>query len=128
MVKLKFDKDYIMCIFCKIVNGEIPNNTVHENDDFLAFNDLNPKAPIHVLIIPKLHVDCFQDVKADTMAGLTVFIQEIASKLGIDKTGYRLITNNGDDGGQEVHHLHFHLLGGGKLHWGHETLATHMNM
>ena len=106
-----------MCIFCKIVNKEIPNNTVAENDNFLAFHDLHPKAPIHILIIPKIHVDCFQDVSLETMAGLTSFAQEVAKKIGVDKTGYRLITNNGDDGGQEVHHLHFHMLGGGKLTW-----------
>jgi len=60
-----------MCIFCKIVNGEIPNNTVHESDHFLAFHDLYPKAPIHILIIPKQHIDCFQDVSPETMADMT---------------------------------------------------------
>jgi len=109
-----------MCIFCKIVNGEIPNNTVHENEDFLAFHDLYPKAPIHVLIIPKKHIECFQDVDSETMAKMTPFIQEVASKLCLDKTGYRLITNNGKDGGQEIFHLHFHMLGGGKLKWDHQ--------
>jgi len=108
-----------MCIFCKIVEGEIPNNTVHENEEFLAFHDLYPKAPIHVLIIPKKHICCFQEVDGETMAKMTPFIQETATKLGLDATGYRLITNNGDDGGQEIHHLHFHLLGGGKLKWEH---------
>jgi len=108
-----------VCIFCKIVNKEIPNNTVHENEHFLAFHDLYPKAPIHILIIPKTHVECFQDVTPDTMAGLTSFAQEVATKVGVDKSGYRLITNNGDDGGQEVHHLHFHMLGGARLPWDH---------
>ena len=98
-----------MCIFCKIVNKEIPNNTVHESEHFLAFHDLYPKAPIHILIIPKTHVDCFQDVTPETMAGLSSFTQEVASKVGIDESGYRLITNNGPDGGQEIFHLHFHL-------------------
>ena len=117
-----------MCIFCKIIKGEIPNNTVHENDNFLAFHDLYPKAPIHILIIPKAHVDCFQDVSPETMAGLTTFAQEVASKVGVDKSGYRLITNNGDDGGQEIHHLHFHLLGGGKLKWDHMHEDAHMSI
>ncbi|PHS33230.1 MAG: histidine triad nucleotide-binding protein [Sulfurovum sp.] len=108
-----------MCIFCKIVNKEVSNNTVHESEHFLAFHDLYPKAPIHVLIIPKQHVDCFQNVSGETMSALTEFTQEVATKIGVDKTGYRLITNNGDDGGQEVNHLHFHLLGGGKLPWDH---------
>jgi histidine triad (HIT) family protein len=108
-----------MCIFCKIVEGEIPSNKVLENDKFVAFHDLYPKAPVHILIIPKEHVDCFQDVSSSTMAGITPFIQEVAALLGLDKSGYRLITNNGDDGGQEIDHLHFHLLGGGKLAWNH---------
>jgi len=108
-----------MCIFCKLVEGEIPSNKILENDEFIAFHDLYPKAPIHILIIPKEHVDSFQSVSAVTMAGMTPFIQEVAKLTGIDKSGYRLITNNGDDGGQEVHHLHFHLLGGAKLPFGH---------
>ena len=108
-----------MCIFCKIVDGEIPSNKVLENENFLAFHDINPSAPIHVLIIPKKHVENFQSVDSETMAKATPFIQEVAKKLGVDKTGYRLVTNNGSDGGQEVFHLHFHLLGGGKLQWHH---------
>ena len=114
-----------MCIFCKIVNGEIPNNTVHENEDFLAFHDLYPKAPIHVLIIPKQHVENFQSVNGEMMAKMTPFIQEVAQKLGVDQTGYRLVTNNGEDGGQEIFHLHFHLLGGGKLRWDHSHEDPH---
>ncbi len=106
-----------MCIFCKIVNGEIPSNKVLESDDFLAFHDINPAAPIHILIIPKLHVERFQDANGELMAKMTPFIQEVAKLLELDLNGYRLITNNGDDGGQEVAHLHFHLLGGKKLPW-----------
>ena len=106
-----------MCIFCKIIKGEIPVNKIHENENFLAFHDIYPKAPVHILIIPKIHVSCFQEVSPETMAGLTVFTQEVTTKMGIDETGYRLITNNGKDGGQEIYHLHFHLLGGGKLKW-----------
>jgi histidine triad (HIT) family protein len=117
-----------MCIFCKIVNKEIPNNTVHESEHFLAFHDLYPKAPIHVLIIPKQHVDCFQNVSGETMAGLAEFTQEVAIKTGVDQTGYRLITNNGDDGAQEVKHLHFHLLGGGKLVWDHSHEDNHKSL
>ena len=117
-----------MCIFCKIVKKELPNNTVLENDDFLAFHDLYPKAPIHILIIPKQHVDCFQDVTPQTMAGLTSFTQEVASKVGVDATGYRLITNNGEDGCQEVKHLHFHMLGGGKIDWDHSHEDPHRSL
>ncbi len=104
-----------MCIFCKIVNREIPSNKVLENDEFMAFHDLYPIAPIHILIIPKKHIDNFQVTPSDIMAKMTPFIQEVAKTLGLDKSGYRLITNNGEDGGQEIKHLHFHLVGGAKL-------------
>ena len=117
-----------MCIFCKIVNNEIASNKLLENDDFIAFHDLHPKAPIHLLVIPKNHVECFQDVQPEMMAGMTSFIQEVTALMGIDKSGYRLITNNGDDGGQEVHHLHFHVLGGAKLPFGHLTDETQKNL
>jgi histidine triad (HIT) family protein len=106
-------------IFERIVAGELPCNKVLENEHFLAFHDINPKAPIHILIIPKIHVSNFQEVDGKTMAEMTSFIHEVATLLGLDKSGYRLITNNGEDGGQEVPHLHFHLLGGAKLAWGH---------
>lgn len=108
-----------MCLFCKIVNNEIPSNIILENDDFLAFHDINPKAPIHILAIPKVHVDSFNEVTPDMMQKMTTFIQDIAKEVNIDKSGYRVITNVGDNGGQEVKHLHFHLLGGAKLQWGH---------
>ena len=101
-----------MCIFCKIVKGEIPNQTILEDENFLAFNDINPTRKIHVLIIPKEHYDSFDIMPPKIMAGMTEFIQEVASKLDVRQSGYRLITNVGDDGGQEVHHLHFHLIGG----------------
>ncbi len=108
-----------MCLFCKIVNKEIPSNVIAENDNFLAFHDINPKAPVHILAIPKVHVDSFNEVSPETMAGLTTFIQDIAKEVKIDKSGYRVITNIGDNGGQEVKHLHWHILGGAKLAWGH---------
>lgn len=108
-----------MCIFCKIVNKEIPSNPVLENDDFLAFHDLNPKAPVHILVIPKVHVDSFNEVAPEMMQGMTSFMHEVAKKVNIKDSGYRVITNVGDNGGQEVKHLHFHLLGGTKLKWGH---------
>ena len=108
-----------MCIFCKIVNKEIPSNSVLEDDDFIAFHDLNPKAPVHILVIPKLHVDSFNEVSSEVMAKMTSFMQRVATEVGVEKSGYRIITNIGDNGGQEVKHLHFHLLGGAKLAWGH---------
>ncbi len=108
-----------MTIFSKIIKGEIPCNKVLENDDFLAFHDINPKAPIHILIVPKVEVKNFQEATPEIMAGMTPFIQEVATLLGLDENGYRLITNNGENGGQEIMYLHFHLLGGAKLAWGH---------
>jgi histidine triad (HIT) family protein len=112
-------KGVTMCLFCKLVNGEIPSNKVLEDDNFIAFHDINPIAPVHILIIPKVHVEKFQDVKPEMMAEMTSFIQEVAKKMGLDNSGYRLVTNNGKDGGQEVPHLHFHLLGGARLKWTH---------
>ncbi|WP_297574652.1 histidine triad nucleotide-binding protein [uncultured Campylobacter sp.] len=106
-----------MTIFEKIVAGEIPCNKVLENDDFLAFHDINPKAPIHILIIPKKCYKNFQEVDPSIMSAMTEFIHKVAKTMGVDKTGYRLITNCGENAGQEVMHLHFHLLGGTKLSW-----------
>jgi len=108
-----------MCLFCKIINKEIPSNIILENDEFLAFHDINPKAPVHILAIPKTHVDSFNELNPEMMAGMTKFIQEIAKETNIKESGYRVITNVGDNGGQEVKHLHFHILGGAKLKWGH---------
>lgn len=108
-----------MCLFCKIVNKEIPSNVILENENFLAFHDINPKAPVHILAIPKIHIDSFNEVSGDIMSGMSEFIKEIAKETNIDKSGYRVITNIGDNGGQEVKHLHFHVLGGAKLKWGH---------
>jgi len=108
-----------MCLFCKIVNKEIPSNIILENDDFLAFHDINPKAPVHILAIPKQHVDSFIEVTPQTMSGMTSFIQDVAREVKIEKAGYRVITNVGNNGGQEVKHLHFHILGGAKLKWDH---------
>ncbi len=110
-----------MCIFCQIVKGEIPSNKVLEDEEFIAFHDINPVAPVHILIIPKMHVENFQSVSPELIAKMTPFIQRVAKELCLDKAGYRLVTNNGHDGGQEVGHLHFHLLGGAKLKWTHLT-------
>jgi len=104
-----------MCIFCKIVAGEIPNNTVHESDDFLAFEDINPQSKIHTIVIPKVHVESFANVDANTMKNMTPFIQEVTKKLKVESDGYRLITNIGINGGQEVPHLHFHILAGQRV-------------
>lgn len=105
------------CLFCKIIEGVIPSSKVYEDDMMLAFKDINPQAPVHVLMIPKLHISCLDDVNADNIAYVTHIFEKIpaiAVSLELDK-GYRLISNCGDEGGQTVKHLHFHLLGGKKL-------------
>ena len=106
-----------MCLFCNIIKKDLPSNNVEEDDNFLAFHDINPQAPIHVLIVSKKHIESFHKVNSEIMAKMTNFIQKVAIKTGIDKSGYRLITNIGKDGGQEIAHFHIHLLGGTKLKW-----------
>ena len=108
-----------MCLFCKIINKEIPANIILEDENFIAFHDINPKAPIHILAIPKKHVDSFDELNGEVMKEMTPFIQKVAKEVNINKTGYRVITNIGENGGQEVKHLHFHILGGAKLKWEH---------
>lgn len=105
------------CLFCKIINGEIPSTKVFENDSVLAFKDINPNAPVHVLVIPKTHIDSIDCVNADNVDVVSKVISaipEVASLCGLEN-GYRVITNVGEDGGQSVKHLHFHILGGEKL-------------
>ena len=113
-------------VFEKIIDKEIPANIVYEDEWTMAFHDIYPQAPIHILVIPKKKgIKCFQEVDFDTMTHLTKAIKEVAKKLSLDKSGYRLITNNGKDAGQEIEHLHFHILGGGKLgHLNHKD-ETH---
>ncbi len=105
------------CLFCKIISGEIPSQKVYESETVVAFKDINPQAPVHILIIPKMHIDSLAEITEDTV-GVTAEIMLVARQLAQEfhlGNGYRVITNVGDDGGQTVHHLHFHLLGGKKL-------------
>ena len=105
------------CIFCKIVDGAIPSTKVYEDDKILAFRDINPEAPVHVLVIPKEHIDsanCVTGENSDVVAHIFETIPKIAASEGLEN-GYRIITNIGEDGGQSVHHMHFHILGGKKL-------------
>ena len=102
-------------IFEKIVAGELPCKKVAENEQFLAFYDIAPQAPVHILAIPKKCVKDFSCASGELLGELCVFAQEVAKSVGIDKSGYRIITNIGSDGGQEVPHLHLHILGGKKL-------------
>jgi len=105
------------CLFCKIIKGEIPSNKVYEDDEILAFKDINPVAPVHILVIPKKHISCAKDIKVEDEA-LIGKMFTVINKIAIDlklENGFRIVNNCGEDGGQEVMHLHFHLLGGKKL-------------
>ena len=101
------------CIFCKIIAGEIPSNKVYEDDDMLAFKDINPQAKVHVLVVPKSHFATLAEMNAAQaeLVKKCLKIPEIAKSLGLSN-GYRLIVNQGEDAGQTVHHLHIHILGG----------------
>lgn len=106
------------CIFCKIIKKEIPSNVVYEDSEILAFRDINPAAPVHILVIPKKHVSSLIDLNEEDEAlvgKIYTTINKIAVQEEIDKKGFRVIVNCGEDGGQEVKHLHFHMLGGKKL-------------
>ncbi len=106
------------CIFCKIVEGSIPSKKVFENEHVLAFEDIQPAAPVHILIIPKKHIPTMNDVEkedAALIAELFAAARHIAAERGIAEDGYRLVNNVNRDGGQVVYHLHIHLLGGKKL-------------
>jgi histidine triad (HIT) family protein len=109
------------CLFCRIVAGEIPAKVVKRTEDAMAFRDVDPKAPIHVLVIPTRHVPAVRDAKgADgerLLGTLLRFSAEVASDLGLDGDGYRIVTNTGRHAGQSVDHLHLHVLGGRKLSW-----------
>lgn len=109
------------CIFCKIAAGEIPSQKVYEDDSVIAFKDLSPKAPIHVLIVPKKHIQSVAHFQAeDKELAAHIFVDvvpKLANELGIAEGGFRVVMNTGDDGGQTVHHLHVHLMGGRKFTW-----------
>ncbi len=106
------------CIFCKIVNKEIPSTIVYEDENVLAFNDINPVTPVHILVIPKKHIESLAEIKEEDeelIGKIHTTIKKIANQVGILDKGFRVIVNCGEDGGQEVKHLHFHILGGKKL-------------
>ena len=106
------------CLFCRIVSGEIHSDVVYQDDEFFAFRDINPQAPIHLLIIPKTHFDSLveiSDQQENLMGRMVIIAKKLAEKEGIAKSGYRLVLNCGSEGGQVVSHLHLHLIGGRKL-------------
>jgi len=106
------------CLFCRIARGEIPATIVAQTDDCVAFRDIDPKAPTHVLVIPREHVASLADADDAALVGkLALLAAEIARSEGLTDRGYRTVINTGPDAGQTVHHIHLHLLGGRQLHW-----------
>lgn len=105
------------CLFCKIIDGEIPSTKVYEDENVFAFRDINPQAPVHILVVPKQHVASVSELNEDNVdaaAKCLLAIGKIADQEGLAR-GYRVVSNCGDDAGQTVHHLHFHILGGTRL-------------
>ena len=106
------------CLFCRIISREIPSDVVYQDDEFLAFKDIHPQAPTHILVIPKVHFDSLveiSDQQEKLMGRLVIIAKKLAEKEGLAKNGYRLVLNCGAEGGQVVPHLHLHLIGGRKL-------------
>lgn len=108
------------CIFCKLASGEIPTNLIYSDDQVVAFHDLSPKAPVHVLIVPRLHLASIEALAQNEqgekiMGAVLKAVPKVAALLGLSERGYRLINNFGPDGGQTIEHVHFHLLGGKNL-------------
>ena len=108
------------CIFCKIVNGEISSKKVYEDELVYAFEDITPQAPVHVLIIPKEHISSALEINEENSSVIGHVFKvaaKIAKDLNIDENGFRIVNNCGEHGGQTVHHIHFHMLGGRNLQW-----------
>lgn len=105
------------CIFCRIISGELPSEKVYEDEHFIAIKDVSPAAPKHVLLMPKKHFRNITEVDTDTIADVTSKVSLIAEKIGVKEKGFRIVVNTGEDGGQTVDHLHFHLLGGREMGW-----------
>lgn len=108
------------CLFCKIINREIESDIVYENEHILVFKDINPAAPVHLLVVPKKHISSIMEIdklKDSEINEIMETIKKIAADLGLDKKGFRVVTNTGPDGGQSVDHLHFHILGQRRFEW-----------
>jgi histidine triad (HIT) family protein len=106
------------CIFCRIINKQIPSNTVYEDEHVIVFSDINPQAPTHLLIVPKTHIPSLNELSAEhalILGHISIVAKELAKRLGLAETGWRLVINCGADAGQTVFHLHVHLLGGRPL-------------
>ena len=106
------------CLFCRIIRREIPATIVREDEHTLAFRDIDPKAPTHILVIPKTHVASLNEASDAPMLGhLLLAARDLAKAEGVERSGYRTVVNTGADAGQTVHHVHLHLLGGRSMHW-----------
>lgn len=106
------------CLFCKMVAGDIKPDVIYEDDQVLAFRDINPQAPFHALVIPKLHVANLNELQDVALGGYILSVAaKLATQFGYAESGYRTVFNCNDDGGQTVHHLHLHLLAGRRMHW-----------
>ncbi len=106
------------CLFCKIISGDIPSDRVLETETAIAFRDVNPQAPVHVLIVPRAHIESIHDLEDQAVSGdLMTIATQVAEQEGIAESGYRVVTNVGVNSGQSVAHLHFHVLGGRALTW-----------
>jgi len=107
-----------MCVFCDIISGKLPSRKIYEDDLVYAFKDIHPQASVHILVVPKKHIPSVADISEEDgalLVGIMTAAKKIAEQVGVVKSGFRLVANNGKDGGQTVGHLHFHLLGGGVL-------------
>jgi len=106
------------CIFCRIISGEIPSDILYQDEQVVAFRDINPKAPVHLLLVPLKHIESVAELSEDEasiMGHLVTVANRLAREAGISEKGYRLVVNSGPEGGQEVPHLHLHLLGGRQM-------------
>ncbi|HWP31158.1 MAG TPA: histidine triad nucleotide-binding protein [Fimbriimonadales bacterium] len=106
------------CLFCKIIEGDVPSSKVFENESVYAFRDINPQAPVHVIVVPKKHVEGMHAVNEDNdLQSLMLACAEVARIEGLERNGYRLVINTGRDAGQTIFHLHVHVLGGRPMSW-----------
>jgi histidine triad (HIT) family protein len=108
------------CIFCNIAEHKIPADILYEDDEVMVFRDINPQAPVHLLTIPKKHIAKISEMEAEDqlLVGKIIYIaKQVAQEQGISESGFRMVFNNGRHGGQDVHHIHLHLLGGRPMHW-----------
>lgn len=115
-------KKFVMnnCIFCRIINKEINSEIVYEDDKVIVFKDINPQAPIHLLIVPKRHIESINEINVEDkniIGHIFIVAKEVAKKFNVDKCGYRVVVNTGRDAGQAVFHIHFHFLAGRELSW-----------